>query len=80
MKLYQIQVKDESKGFYFPLYLHSGIGFVWDKDDDHITFKFIRQSDSGDAFISSPTRYIRDDINISLVASQDDMYISKEKS
>jgi hypothetical protein len=76
MKLYQVQVKNESKDFYFPSFLHSGIGFVWDKDDHHITFKFIRQTNSGGGFISSPCRYIRDDINVSLVVDQDDMDIT----
>ena len=61
VKLYFVQVKETAKDFYFQNWLHSGIGYIWMEDEDHIHFKFIRTSENM-PYVSSPSRYIKEDI------------------
>lgn len=63
VELFLVKVKEDAKDFYFPSWLHSGIGFIWQKDDEHIWFQFIRTSSKGEPYISSPCRYCYEDID-----------------
>lgn len=38
------------------------IGYVWMEDKDHIWFKFIHQDEKGMSYISSPYRFIKDEV------------------
>lgn len=64
MKLYEVSVKEKMKSIYFPEFLHYGIGFVWEKDNEHIWFKFIKQDTNNKTYLSGPHRYCWDDIDI----------------
>lgn len=63
VELFLVKVKEESKDFYSPSWLHSGIGFIWQKDDEHIWFQFIKTSSDGKPYVSSPSRYCCADID-----------------
>lgn len=70
MKLYALNVKENAKQFYWPNYLWSGVCFIWDIDDYHVYVKFIRSSiisENPKATISSPCRYIKSDIEMTLI-------------
>ena len=72
MKLYEVIVKDEMKEFYFPVFLHRGVGFIFDQDEEHVYFKIIRYNKEGKGFLSI-CRYVRDDVDISLFANFEDV-------
>lgn len=64
VKLYKVNVIPSSREFYFPSYLHEGIGFIWLSDDEHTYFKFIVEDMNGKHYVSSPNRYCNEDITM----------------
>ena len=60
----KIEVRERSKQFFTPDYLHSNIGYVFQIDDEHIYIKAFRKDVHGKAYVSSCDRYPLHDVDI----------------
>ena len=79
MTLYHVSVKKNSRNMYFPEFLHDNIGYCWQKDEEHVWFKFVhRDASDGNTYLSSPNRFCWADVEISLIPDADSEEISKE--
>lgn len=63
-EIVKVEVKDKSKRFYTPDYLHSNIGYVFQIDDEHIYIKAFRKDIHGKSYVSSCDRYVLNDVII----------------
>ena len=64
MKLYHVSVKPAYREMYFPSFLHDNIGYCWQKDEEHVWFKFIQKDSDGKSYISSVSRFCWADVEI----------------
>lgn len=80
MVLYYLNVKENRRGFYFPDYLWSGACIVTDFDKNHVWVRFIRTEYAGyrsglatGHVVSSTHRYVRDDVDLTLIDNQESL-------
>jgi hypothetical protein len=65
--LYHVVVNKSVRDLYQPDFLHDNIGYIWQQDEEHVWFKFVIKDINGTAYISGPHRFVRFDVDVSIV-------------